>query len=109
MNIIAPPQNTTVCKDSDVTINCNYQSARTLPTVWLINKTLFPQENLQDSPLYQLNNPFSPINYSLTVFSINGTTTFQCIVHTRTSTLGTVTVIGMYAYTCTLIHMHHIY
>ena len=112
VKIIAPPENTTVCKDSDVTINCGYQSARTLPIAWLINGMVFTQQDLRDSPLYRLNNPLSFRNYSLTVFSINGTTTFQCIVPSDpsiTSTLGTVTVIGMYAYTCTFIHMHNIY
>ena len=107
VNITAPPENTTVCKNSDVTISCEYQSVRAFPTAWLINGTLFTQENLQDSPLYQMNNPFDPRIYSLTVFSINVTTNFQCIVQTRTSTLGTVTVIGTYAhiimYVCTCI------
>ena len=110
VNIIAPPENTTVCKDSDVTINCGYRSARILPIAWLINGTVFTQRNLRDSPLYQMNNPFSPSTYSLTVFSIDGTTTFQCIVQSDpsiTSTLGTVTVIGTYAhiimYVCTCI------
>ena len=101
-NITAPPEDTTVCKDSDVTINCRYQSAMTFPTAWLINGTVFTQQDLRDSPLYRLNNPFIPRSYSLTVFSINGTTTFQCIVQSNPSlisVLGTVTVIGMYAYT----------
>ena len=109
VNIIAPPEDTTVCKDSDVTINCRYQSAMTFPTKWLINGTLFTQQNLRDSPLYQLNNPFIPRSYSLTVFSITATTTFQCIVQSNpssTSTLGTVTVIGMYAYAYMFVHIH---
>ena len=109
MIITAPPENTTVCKDSDVTISCGYQSVRILPTAWLINGTVFTQQTLRDSPLYQLNNPFIPRSYSLTVFSISGNTTFQCIVQSapsRTSMLGTVTVIGMYVrimYICTYI------
>ena len=85
--IIAPPENTTVCKDSDVTINCRYQAVRAFPTAWLINGTLFTQRNLRDSPLYQMNNPFSPSTYSLTVFSITATTTFQCIVQSNPSIL----------------------
>ena len=100
VNITAPPENITVCKDSDVTINCRYQSPLTLPTLWFINGTLFTQQNLRDSSLYQLNNPFVPRSYSLTVFSITGTATFQCIVQSNpsiASTLGTVTVIGTYA------------
>ena len=67
--------------------------------VWMINGTSFTQQEILNSPLYQLNNVSSPMTTSLTVISINVTTTFQCIVHltqTTTSTLGTVTVIGMY-------------
>ena len=102
VNITAPPENITVCKNSDVIINCRYQSAMTFPTKWLINGTVFTQQNLRDSPLYRLNNPFIPRSYSLTVFSITGNTTFQCLVQstpTTISTLGRVTVIGTYVYT----------
>ena len=71
-------------------------SATALPVTWIINGTSFTYQEIQDSPLYQLNNPNSPMSFSLTVFSINGTTTFQCIVlstpNTTTSTRGTVTV-----------------
>ena len=83
-----------------MTISCGYQWARALPVTWIINGTSFTQQEVVDSPLYQLNNPGSPVIVSLTVFAINHTTTFQCIVHstpTTTSTLGTVTVTtGMY-------------
>ena len=85
-----------------MTISCGYTSATALPVTWMINRTSFTQQKIMNSPLYQLNNGSSPIRVSLTVFSINGTTTFQCIVHstqTTTSILGTVTVIGMYVYT----------
>ena len=50
--------------------------------------------------------PYSPMRVSLTVFSINGTTTFQCVVHTVTnitsySEHGITTVIdGMYVPMC---------
>ena len=98
--IITPPENIKVHKGSDVTINCGYQSATALPVTWIINGIPFSQQEVWDSPLYQLNNPRSPMTGSLTVFSINGTTTFQCIVHsflnTIVSTIGTVTMIGMY-------------
>ena len=100
MIITRPPENTTVSRDSNVTISCGYQSATALPVTWIINRTSFTQQEVVDSPLYQLNNPLSPNTHSLTVFSINHTTTFQCIVHSTpntTSTLGTVTVTtGMY-------------
>ena len=100
--IYLPPENTTACRGSNVTISCRYVSATTVPVTWMINGTSFTQQEVVDSPLYQLDNPTLPSRYSLTVFSINGTTTFQCIVHSTpniTSTVGTVTVIG--AYVCT--------
>ena len=103
MTIITPPENATVnyCRDVDVTISCGYLSATALPVTWIINETSFTQEETHNSPLYQLNNPASPMTLSLTVFSINGTTTFQCIVLSTpntTSTRGTVTVTGMHIY-----------
>ena len=100
--ITTPPENTTVCRGSDVTISCGYQSPIASPITWIINGTSFTQEEVVNSPLYQLNNPAS-FTVSLTVFSINGTTAFQCIVlstlNTTSSTHGTVTVIsGTYVY-----------
>ena len=97
--IIAPPENTTVCRgrDSDVTISCGYGSGTALPVTWIINGTSFTQEEIVNSPLYQLNNPTSPLTASLTVFSINGTTTFHCVVLSTPNTIstrGTVTVIN---------------
>ena len=96
VTITTPPENATVCRSSHVTISCGYTSATALPVTWIINGTSFTQEEIMNSPLYQLNNPTSPMRVSLTVFSINGTTTFQCIVqstpNTTTSTRGTVTV-----------------
>ena len=96
-----PPQSITVCRGSDVTIRCGYRSIRAFPVTWIVNGTLFDQSAIVNSPLYQLNNPTTPNILSLTVFSINHTTTFQCIVHstpnTTTSRLGTITVTtGMY-------------
>ena len=99
VTFIAPPENITVCRGSDVNISCGYQWFTALTTEWIINGTVFSQQELRDSPLYQLNNPISPRIYSLTLFSINSSTTFQCVVSsnpTTTSTLGTVTVKGMY-------------
>ena len=102
MTITRPPENTTVDRGSDVTISCGFTSAAILRVTWIINETIFTQEDITDSPLYQLNNPASPMRVSLTVFSINGTTTIQCIVHSTsktTSTLGTITVTtGVYMY-----------
>ena len=101
MVITTPPENTTVSRGSDVNISCGYVTATALPVTWIINGTSFDQQEIVNSPLYHLNNPTSPITTSLTVFSINATTTFQCVVLNRstpvtTSTLGTVIVIGMY-------------
>ena len=100
VTIATPPENTTVCRGSDVTISCGYGSVTALPVKWIINGTSFDPVKILNSPLYQLNNPTSPQTFSLTVFSINGTTTFQCIVLSApntTSTRGTVIVInGMY-------------
>ena len=100
VTFLAPPENTTVNVGSNVTISCGYSASTALPVTWIINGTSFTQEEIMDSPLYQLNNAGSPMTHSLTVISINSTTTFQCIVHSTpstTSTLGTVTVTaGMY-------------
>ena len=97
VTITMPPQNATVNISSNVTISCGYQWSRALPVTWIINGALFTQQEVVDSPLYQLNNPTTPNTFSLTVFSINHTTTFQCIVDSTpnvVSTLGTVIVIA---------------
>ena len=76
-----------------MTISCGYAGATALSVTWIINGTSFTLLEVVDSPLYQLNNLGSPMTVSLTVLSINYTTTFQCIVHSTpntTSTLGTV-------------------
>ena len=94
------PENITVCRGSNVTISCGYQWSRALLVTWIINGTSFTQYEVVDSPLYQLNNPASPMTVSLTVFSINRTTTFHCVVQTTPSVSisarETVTVFGMY-------------
>ena len=95
VTIETPPENTTVCRGSNVNISCGYLSISALPVTWIINGTSFDQEAIVNNPLYQLNNPTSPMTTSLTVFSINATTTFQCIVlstPTTTSTHGTASV-----------------
>ena len=105
VTIINPPESITVCRGSDVVVYCGYSGSTAFPVTWIINGTSFTQQEVVDSPLYQLNNPSTPMIHSLTVFSINHTTTFQCIVHSTpntTSKLGTVTVTtGMYL--CTYI------
>ena len=94
-----------------MTISCGYTSATALPVTWIINGTSFTLEEIVNSPLYQLNNPISPMRVSLTVFSINDTTTFQCIVlstQTTKSTSGTVTVIGMSIHSYIDSYVHNI-
>ena len=95
VTITTSPESTTACRGSNVTISCGYNSTTGLPVTWIINGTSFDQSAIENSPLYQLNNPTTPNALSLTVFSINHTTTFQCVVLSTlniTSTLGTVTV-----------------
>ena len=104
MTITKPPENRTVNRGSDVAISCGYGSATALTVTWIINGRSFTQQEIVNSPLYRLNFATSPMSVSLTVFSINRTTTFQCIVLNQstpitTSTRGTIFVIGMYVYT----------
>ena len=110
--ISKPPENITVCRGSDVTISCGYDSASIFPITWIINGTSFDQSAIMNSPLYQLNNPTTPIVISLTIFSINDTTTVKCIVHstpnTASSTLGKISVTGMYVYLYTYSTSMHI-
>ena len=111
VTFITPPENTTVSRGSEVTISCGYEWFTASPALWIINGTSFYQNDIMKSPLYQLNNPLSPQTFSLTVFSINGTTTFQCVIITpfTTSTQGTVTVInGTYVrmYVCTYVKIN---
>ena len=90
-----PPESITVCRGSDVVVHCGYMWSTVLSVTWIINRTSFTQQDIENSLLYQLNNPGSPRTLSLTVFAINHTTTFQCRVHSTpitTSKLGTVTV-----------------
>ena len=108
--IRTPPENTTVCRGSDVNISCGYQLANALPVTWIINGTSFDQSAIENSPLYQLNNPTDSSTLSLTIFSINGTTTVQCIILSipiTASTLGTVTTIGMCI--CVYVRITHNY
>ena len=100
VSFTAQPQNTTVTRGSDVTISCGHMISGARPVTWIINGTSFSQDQIFLSPLYQQNRQTTPTENSLTVFSINGTTTFQCIVHSTptstTSTLGTINVTGSY-------------
>ena len=99
INFVAPPQNMTVNRGSNETISCGHVITMTRPVTWIINGTSFSQEQIFFNSLYRLNRQTTPAEISLTVFSINGTTTFQCVVHSTpvtTSTLGTINVTGTY-------------
>ena len=103
VTITTPPEDTTVCRGSDVTISCGYDSDIPLDPVWWINASIFLQSHIMNMSSYQGNNPTTPINYSLTVFSISGTTTIRCAIASQflniTAALSpevTITVIGMY-------------
>ena len=93
--ITRPPEDTTACRGSEVIISCGHNSTPPFYIVWSINGSGF--NSIVNDPLYWVE------NQTLTVFSINYTTTFQCAVQilqsppvVLTSTLGTVTVVGMY-------------
>ena len=82
-----------------MTISCGHVTATALRVTWIINGTSFTQDEIVNSPSYQQNSQTTPIGNSLTVFSINATTTFQCVVlstPTTTSTPGTLIVFGKY-------------
>ena len=101
VNFIAPPQNITVTRGSDVNISCGHMIDIKRPVTWIINGTAFTPEQIFFSPLYHPNRQGTPSENSLIVFSINYTTTFQCVVQSTpntTSTLGTITVIGTYVH-----------
>ena len=102
MTITTPPEDATVCRGSDVTISCGYDSDVPLDPVWRINATHLLQSNIMNMSSYQLNNPTTPVNYSLTVFFINATTMIRCTVASQflkvtpvISPEATISVIGM--------------
>ena len=107
VNIVWPPENITACRNDDTTtISCGYQSNITFPVTWIINGTSFTQDQIMRmNSSYRLNDLTSPSSFSLTIFSINGTTTIQCVIQSTpnvTSTHGLINVTGMYVcmYAC---------
>ena len=93
--ITRSPEDTTACRGSEVIISCGINSTVLFNVIWSINGSGF--NSIVNDPLYWVE------NQTLTVFSINYTTTFQCSVQilqsppmVLTSTTGTVTVVGMY-------------
>ena len=100
VTIAQSPENTTVCRGSEVTISCGYQFVSLLVVTWIINGTSFDQLAIARNSSYHLAyiGTTQSYTYLLTVVSINGNTTFQCAIHSdpiATTTTGTVTVIGM--------------
>ena len=71
--ITTPPENTTVCIGSDVTISCGYQFPFTLSIRWMINDDVLTQTDIMNSDDYELNNHLIPNTTSLIVLSINDT------------------------------------
>ena len=94
-----------------MTISCGHLIDMARPVTWIINGTSFSQDQIFLSPLYQPIRQTTPTENSLLVFSINYTTTFQCVVQSTpnatTSTLGTITVIGMHVLTYLRTHVHN--
>lgn len=86
MKITRSPKNDIVCEGSDVEINCGYRSNTILPVTWIINGTSYSEDEIMNSSSYKLNSLTTPLTYSLTVFSIKGTTTFQCMVNSVSNT-----------------------
>ena len=92
--ITRPPEDTTVCRGSDVIISCGHNSTDTFDTIWGFNRSSFI--SVVNNSMYWAS------NQTLTMFSINYTTTVQCAVliipsnMILQSAIGTVTVVGMY-------------
>ena len=93
--ITRPPKDTTACRGSEVIISCEQNSTALFDTIWSINGSGF--NSFVNDPLYRAS------NQTLTIFSIDYTTTFQCAVQVLQSppvilhsTTATVTVVGMY-------------
>ena len=85
-----------------MTISCGYNSDTPLDPVWTINATHLQQSAIMNTSSYQLNNLTTPVNYSLTIFSINGTTRIRCTVTSQSLNItaalrpeARITVIGM--------------
>jgi len=101
VTITKPPENTTFCRGRGVTISCHYVCAATLPVTWIINGRSFNQSAIP----YQQNNPTTPMSYSLTVSSVDGPTTFQCIIHSTPNTVSTHGTATMLTSMCTYTHV----
>ena len=93
-----PPENITVCRDDNVTVSCGYDLFAALDIRWIINSSVFRSNKLLNSGTY-LPNDAAPNATSLTIISINDTTTIQCRIPLFPevfSWVGTVAVLGTY-------------
>ena len=104
--ITRPPEDTTACRGSEVTIACGHNSTDIFDTIWGFNGSA--PKIIVNSQMYQA------MNQTLTIFSINYTTTVQCAVHIRVSPpiilssgIATVMVVGMYKYIM-YVFMHNV-
>ena len=92
--ITRPPEDTTVCRGSDVTISCGHNSTDRFDIIWGFNGSV--PTTIVNSQMYQAT------NQTLTIYSINYTTTVMCALRILPSnmilqsTTGTVTVVGTY-------------
>ena len=92
-----PPENATVCRDSNVTVSCGYDFSVPVSIDWIINGNAIRSSQL-DNGTYMPNTSV-PNATSLTILSINDTTTIQCSIlldPAVTSWVGTIAVIGKY-------------
>ena len=107
--ITRPPENTTVCRGSEVIVSCGHNSTTEFNTIWSINGSGF-SSIAENDPLYRAS------NQTLIIFSIDSTTTFQCLVQILlsspiilSSTLGIVTVVGtLRIYKCFYVRVTYI-
>ena len=83
-------KNLTVCRGHNLTIECSGHRSTTSVVTWTINGTLYSESAAVNNPLYQRSNPTDSLLYSLKVFSMNHTTTFQCILYLCSTTGATV-------------------
>ena len=110
--IVRPPRNITICTGENIIVNCGYKSNASLPVTWIINGTSLTQEEVNSSSYnrkYQLNNPTTPLNISLTIYRPKGIIITQCVVHSTsniTSRPGIVTSIGIVIYISNATYMY---
>ena len=97
------PEDTTACRGGEVIITCGHNSTASFDTIWSINGSV--TQSITNDQLYSVK------NQTITVFSIDYTTTFLCAVRISqppivlTSTTVTVTVVGTYKCICVCMYV----